>query len=81
MAEFAETQNVERVWQEHRQPEDPDSFAEAEVLLREAITLRTDLLNPSVYSTDVDEVCSRRVDTTAFKSGNARQVLSLLGYC
>ena len=81
MAEFAETKNVEQVWQEHRQLEDPATFAEAEVLLREAITSRTDLLTPSVYSTDVDEVCLRCVDTTAFKLGDARQVLSLLGYC
>ena len=81
MAEFTETKDVEQVWQEHRQLEDPNTFAEAEVLLREAITSRTDLLTPSVYSTDVDEVCPRCVDTTAFKLGDARQVLFLLGYC
>jgi hypothetical protein len=81
MLDVANPGKIENVWEEHRKPEDPQSFCEAAVVLRKAIAERTDLLNAPVYSTDVDEVCSRCEGTTAFRLADARQVLGLLGYC
>jgi hypothetical protein len=81
MVDFARPWHIDNAWQEHRKPDDPKSFGETVVSLREAIVERADLLTASVYSTDVDEVCPRCESTAAFRLADARQVFGLLGYC
>jgi len=81
MLDFANHRRIENVWQEHRKPNDPNSFRDAAAAVRKAIMARNDLLTPPVYSTDVDEVCPRCDCTTAFPLGDATRVLGLLGYC
>ena len=81
MLDLAEGEYIDEVWQDHRKPTDPLSFAEAAGLLREAIAQRAELLIAPVYSTDIDEVCPRCESTASFQLANAGQVLALLGYC
>lgn len=81
MLDFAEPCDIEDVWQEHRKPDDPQRFSDTTARLRKAIVTHSDLLTPPVYSTDVDEKCSRCEGTSAFRPGDARQVLALLDYC
>lgn len=72
---------IEPVWQEHRKPSQPASFAETVSALRHAIRERRDLLVPPVYSTDVLEVCPRCRATPDFPLAPAQEILSHLGYC
>jgi hypothetical protein len=81
MLDFAKADQIEDVWKEHRKPNDPESFCEAASLLRNAIAERTDLLTSPVYSTDVNEVCTRCESTAAFRLADAKHVLGMLGYC
>lgn len=72
---------IECVWREHRNPDDPETFAETLDLLLEAISARTDLLIQPVYSTDVDAICPRCASTASFPLADARDVFAVLGYC
>jgi hypothetical protein len=81
MVGFPKPENMEYVWQDHRESEDPTSFAEATGLLLDTIDARTDLLIPPVYSTDLAEVCVRCESTSEFQLADAKQVFALLGYC
>jgi hypothetical protein len=72
---------VEPIWQEHRKPQSPESFAETASLLRRVIASRPELLISPTYSTDLDEVCPRCHGSEAFQLADAGQILSILGYC
>jgi hypothetical protein len=81
MLDFAKPDHIENVWREHRKIDHPPSFSEAANLLREAIAAHAELLVPTVYSTDVDEVCLRCQSTVAFRLADPGQVFAVLGYC
>jgi hypothetical protein len=69
------------VWQEHRKPHHPVSFAETAILLSSLIEMRRDLQVLPKYSRDANEQCCRCKSTVNFPLANAGRVLSLLGYC
>lgn len=81
LLEFVTTEEIESVWQEHRKPKSQESFAETAQQLRRIIASRSDLLVPPTYSTNVDEVCPRCEGTQSFPLADARQIISILGYC
>ena len=72
LLEFVTTEEVEAIWQEHRKPPSPESFAETVRQLRRVIASRSDLLIPPTYSTNLDEVCHRCEGTGAFPLADAR---------
>jgi hypothetical protein len=81
LIKFVDAVAVETVWQEHRKPNHPTSFAEVRELLQEMILIRQDLLITPQYSTDVAEVCPRCKPTSTFQLAHPQSTLSLLGYC
>jgi hypothetical protein len=81
MADLVSTEEIERIWQEHRKPHMPESFAESARELRQIIAHRTDLLIPPVYSTNVDETCPRCVGSQALPPAAGQRIFSILGYC
>jgi hypothetical protein len=81
LIELVSTDEVERIWQEHRKGQSPESFAETALQLRRTIASQSDLLIPPTYSTKVDEVCPRCQGGGAFPLCDPRQILSILGYC
>ena len=81
LLEVAVPDEIEPVWREHRKTGSPQSFAETARELRRLIESRADLLIPPVYSTDVNEVCSRCRDTAELRLTEPAKILSLLGYC
>ena len=66
LLELVTTDEIESIWQEHRKPQSPESFAEAALQLRRVAASRSDLLIPPTYSTDVYEACQRCQRTEAF---------------
>jgi hypothetical protein len=81
LIELVTTDEVECIWQEHRKPHSPESFAETALQLRQVIASRSELLIPPTYSTNVYEVCLRCRCAEAFPLTDPRQILSILGYC
>ena len=81
LVDLVPTGEVECVWQEHRKPEYPESFAETVLRLRRAIASRPELLVSPIYSTDVEEACPRCRDVESFPLADPRRVLAILGYC
>ena len=81
LVELVTTDEIESIWQEHRKPQSPESFAETALQLRRVIASRPDLLIPPTYSTNVDEVCQRCQGAEAFPLTEASQIMSILGYC
>jgi hypothetical protein len=75
------TAQMEDIWQEHRTPECPVSFAETIAELNKVIASKTELLVPREYSKDVNAVCSRCHGTETFKLADASRVFAILGYC
>jgi len=75
------TEQMEDIWQEHRTPECPVSYAETVAELINVIASRTHLLVPRIYSKDVDAVCARCQGSETFKLADARRVFAILGYC
>ncbi|MGA3125136.1 MAG: hypothetical protein ABSD13_00350 [Candidatus Korobacteraceae bacterium] len=78
---LVEADEIEEVWQEHRKPHFPASFAEAVSQLRSVTASRPELLVASTYSTDVLAVCPRCKGAHGFPLAEPSLVLSLLGYC
>ena len=72
---------MEEIWQEHRTPECPVSYAETVVELHKVIPSRTELLVPREYSKDVNAVCKRCQGSEIFKLADASRVFAILGYC
>ena len=81
MADCVDGSRMESIWQDHRKPGMPESFAAAAKLVREAIRNRPELQIVPVYSIDVREVCPRCHNVRNFPIADAGQVLALLGYC
>lgn len=75
------TNATEKIWQEHRKPNHPESFAETAALLFELIGSRQDLQIIPNYSRDPMASCSRCEATEAFPLADAQHIFSLLGYC
>ncbi len=73
--------DVEFVWQEHRNPHSPESFAEAAQEIGGLIESHSHLLIRPTYSTDVTALCERCRNSAAFRLADPGLVLSLLGYC
>jgi hypothetical protein len=74
-------EDVESAWQEHRQTHRPESFASVAAEIRRLVAVRPELLVDPIYSTDVHEICSRCVKTSAFPLADAQRILEILGYC
>jgi hypothetical protein len=68
-------------WEDHRKPEHPRGFREADELVRNLISTRDRLLIMPQFSTDTREGCQRCVPNTAFPLADSAVVLSVLGYC
>jgi hypothetical protein len=73
--------DVEAAWQDHRKPDHPVTFREANTLVRGLIATHGDLLITPDYSKDANQICSRCVATAGFPLVDPHLVLSLLGYC
>jgi hypothetical protein len=76
-----QTSDLEAAWQDHRKPNHPVKFREADTLVRALIATHHNLLITPDYSKDAKQVCSRCVPTPAFPLADPHLVLSLLGYC
>ena len=81
LEKLVRTSDLEVAWQDHRKPDQPSCFREAEVLVHELIATHRELLTTPDYSTDATQICSRCVPTAAFPLADPNLVLSLLGYC
>jgi hypothetical protein len=81
LAELVQLSDVEVAWQDHRKPDHPATFHEANTLVRGFIATHRDLLITPDYSKDVSQICSRCVATAAFPLADPHLVRSLLGYC
>ena len=73
--------NLQVAWEDHRKPEHPRGFREADQLVRKLISTRDRLLIMPRFSTDTRAVCQRCVPNTAFPLADPAVVLSVLGYC
>jgi hypothetical protein len=73
--------NLEAAWEDHRKPEHPCAFRDADKLVRELISTRDKLLIRPQYSTCTGDVCPRCVPNARFPLADPAQVLSVLGYC
>jgi hypothetical protein len=78
---LVDTNSNEEIWQEHRKPNHPGSFAKTAALLFELIGSRQDLQIIANYSRDTTASCSRCEATEAFPLADAQHIFSLLGYC
>lgn len=81
LAQLMQTSDLEFAWQDHRKPEHPVMFRDANMLVRGLIATHRNLLITPDYSKDATQICSRCVPTTAFPLADPHRVLSLLGYC
>jgi hypothetical protein len=79
--DLVEADEVEAIWQEHKKPECPESFAEAARELRHAVASKPELLLPVVRVIDVNAVCPRCYGTETFRLADASRIVSILGYC
>ena len=76
-----QTCDLEAAWQDHRKSDHPETFREANTLVRDLIATHHELLITLDYSKDATQICSRCVPTPAFPLADPHLVLSLLGYC
>jgi len=81
LAELVDPSKVESIWQDHRRPRHPASFAETVGRLNNLIPACKNLLITPDYSKDATEICGRCAQTSAFRLADPNVVLSLLGYC
>jgi hypothetical protein len=80
LAELVDTTAVEAAWRDHRKPTHPTSFKETSSLLHALIATRPDLLVTSDYSKDAVVVCTRCVNTHAFRLADPAALRAVLGY-
>lgn len=81
LGRLMQTPDVEVAWQDHRKPEHPVMFRDANMLVRDLIATHRNLLITPDYSKDATQICSRCGPTPAFPLADPHLVLSLLGYC
>jgi hypothetical protein len=80
LAEFADPDQVEVAWQDHRKECDPSRFREARERIHELVQLRSELLVIPDYSHDADAICTQCEETGAWRLASGRAVMSILGY-
>lgn len=78
---WADAQDLEIAWQDHRHENHPTDFSEAKRLVNALIHSHSDLLIEPQYSTDVTRTCLRCAPQNGFQLADAQQILSILGYC
>jgi hypothetical protein len=81
LLEVSTTEEIDSVWQDHRQSHRPESFATVAAEIRRVFAARPELLVSTVYSTDPNAVCERCVGTPALPLADAQRILAILGYC
>ena len=81
ISEAIGTQDVNAAWQDHRKPDHPRTFSEADALVRKLIATRHEYLVRPHYSTTAGAACSRCVPDAPFTLADPAQVFSVLGYC
>jgi hypothetical protein len=81
MLALVKTDEMEGVWQEHKRPQCPESFAETARELHNAIPAKPELLAPVARLIDVNAECPRCQGTEMLPLADAGRVLSILGYC
>ena len=81
LARLPQTADVEIAWQDHRRADHPVHFREADMIVRDLIASRGELLITPDYSKDVDQVCGRCLAAPGFPLADPDRVLSILGYC
>ena len=81
LTDLTQSSEVEVAWQDHRRPDHPATFHEANTLVRGLIATHRHLLVAPQYSKDVTQTCSRCIPSAAFPLAGPQLVLSLLGYC
>jgi hypothetical protein len=81
LMEIVDFRVMQPIWSEHRRPDQPESFEEAGRLSLHLVKTHQHLLVVPRFSTDVGERCDRCMPTTPFRLADAREVLSILGYC
>jgi hypothetical protein len=81
LANLMQSSDVEVAWQDHRKPDHPVAFHEANTLVRGLIATHRHLLVTPQYSKDVAQTCSRCIASATFPLAEPQLVLSLLRYC
>jgi hypothetical protein len=81
LLDLATMSEVGLVWQEHRKPGSPERFSDAANEIRRLISARSELLISPNYSTDVNAICARCLDSVALPLIGASRMLELVGYC
>jgi hypothetical protein len=81
LLEIANADDVETVWQEHRNRHSPERFSDASIEVGRLMEAHAKQLAVPTYSTDVTAICERCRETAAFKLTDANQILAILGYC
>jgi hypothetical protein len=81
LLEVVNSDNVENVWQEHRNRNSPERFSDATVDLGRLIEERARQLVFPTYSVDVTAVCERCRETGALRLADLNRILDILGYC
>ena len=81
LANLMEPSSVEVAWQDHREPDHPLTFREANTIVRDLVATDGHLLVTPKYSNDLNQICSRCVATPAFPLADPHLILSLLQYC
>lgn len=72
---------LDAIWQDHRKPQQPPSFAQVIRELNLLISARKDLLTVPAYSQNLEEICLRCAATAHFPLARVEHIHSLLGYC
>ena len=81
LTDLMQPSDVEVAWQDHRKPDHPITFNEANKLVRGLIATHRHLLVAPEYSKDVTQTCSRCKPSATFPLAEPQLMLSLLGYC
>jgi hypothetical protein len=80
LAEFADPERVENVWQDHRRTSDPASFQEVRERILNLVHSHPELLVTPEYSHNADAICLRCEEAGAWRLASGRAVMSILGY-
>lgn len=81
LANLLQSSEVEVAWQDHRKPDHPVTFHEADTLVRGLMATHRHLLVAPQYSKDITQTCSRCRTSATFPLAEPQLVSSLLGYC
>jgi hypothetical protein len=81
LTDLMQSSDVEVAWQDHRKPDHPATFNEANKLVRGLIATHRHLLVDPQYSKEVTQTCSRCIPSATFPLAEPQLMLSLLGYC